>query len=419
MNRAHRRAKGSRTTTKPRATTNNTVATSNPLNVVWCSNAGFAPTGYGTQTAQVTRRMRDAGHRVAIANNYGIEGAGLEWEGIWIYPRGLAQYSDDVIRAYSKDWAHRHSATSDAVVLTLYDVWVYKDNPSLREIPRIYSWVPVDHQPCPPAVLDWCKRDNVTPIAMSKFGAQMLADEGVECEYAPHAIERVYQPTESILTPSGAMSARDMIGVTEDAFVVMMNSANKGHAPIRKAFGEAFLAFSIFASTRPDAVLYMHCEERNGMGGIDLPALARACSIKPEQIRFVNQFALRQTIPESTLAALYTTADVLLQPSRGEGFGIPAIEAQATGTRVIVSNWTAQPELVGDGWKVGGQPEWDPLQGSWFFQPNVAEIVAALEAAYDAPRGPSDKAIKFAADYDADKVYAEHWQPILERIAAA
>lgn len=417
MNRAHRRSahKGGNKPNKPKA--QNT--TRGDLSVVFASNAPFAPTGYGTQTAQLTRRMRDDGHSVAIAANYGIEATGLEWEGMWIYPRGLAPYSEDVLRAYSQDWAAQHP-TQHPVVFTLYDVWVYNKNESLPLIPRIYSWVPIDHQPCPPEVLEWCKRDNVTPIAMSTFGKQMLEDEGVECEYAPHAVEDVYKPTLMVDTPTGPVNPRDLIGVGDDAFVVMMNSANKGHAPIRKAFGEAFLAFSIFASKHPDAVLYVHAEERNGMGGIDLPALARACSIKPEQLRFVNQFAYRQAIPDSTLAALYTTSDVLLAPSRGEGFGIPVIEAQACGTRVITSAWTAQPELTADdSWSVGGQPEWDPTQGSWFFQPNVAEIVAALDKAYAAPRGVSRVATEFAEAYRADSVYATHWRPILERAAAA
>lgn len=414
MNRAHRRA-----ATKRGTKTSTTKTPNGNLAVVWQSNAGFAKTGYGTQTAQVTRRMRDDGHAVAIAANYGVEGSGLDWEGIWTYPKGLAPYSEDVLRAYALDWSNRHTGKTPAV-FTLYDAWVYTKNPSLHQIDRIYSWVPIDHQPCPPEVLEWCKRDNVTPIAMSRFGKAMLEAEGVECFYAPHAIERVFQPTPEIPTPHGPVNPREaLMGTTDDAFVVMMNSANKGHAPVRKAFGEAFLAFSIFAQKHPDAVLYVHAEERTGMGGIDLAALASACSIKPDQLRFVNQFAYRQGIPESTLAALYTSADVLLAPSRGEGFGIPVIEAQACGTRVIVSDWTAQPELVADdSWKVGGQPEWDPLQGAWFFAPNVAEIVNALEAAYQAPRGASQTAMDFALNYDADVVFAEHWRPILKQIAA-
>jgi hypothetical protein len=49
--------------------------------------------------------------------------------------------------------------------------------------------------------------------------------------------------------------------------------------------------------------------------------------------------------------------------------------------------------------------------------PNVGSTVEALEAAYEAPRGPSQKAIDFAKQYDADKVYAEFWKPIMASIA--
>ena len=356
------------------------------------------------------------GHAVSVATNYGLEGAGLAIDGVWCYPRGHAPYSDDVLHAYSDHWSKQHPDKS-SIVVTLYDVWVYQAK-GVASIPRILSWVPIDHQPCPPQVLAWCERDNVTPIAMSVFGKRMLEQEGVACEYAPHAIERVFRPTTYAEFGSEKVNPRRLMGVSDDAFVVMMNAANKGHAPVRKAFGEAMLAFSIFASKHPDAVLYLHTDKSVGYGGIDLEALRLGCSIKPDQIRFVDQFAYRTDIPDQVLAAVYSASDVLLAPSRGEGFGIPVVEAQACGTRVIVSNWTAQPELVGDGWCVEGQPEWDPHQGSWFFSPNVAEIINALEAAYAAPRGPSEKAIEFAAAYDADRVYAEHWRPILERAAA-
>jgi glycosyltransferase involved in cell wall biosynthesis len=102
----------------------------------------------------------------------------------------------------------------------------------------------------------------------------------------------------------------------------------------------------------------------------------------------------------------------------GEGFGIPVIEAQACGTPVIVSNFTAQPELVGDGWAVDGQPWWDPLQGAFFIIPNVASIVNALEDAYRRERGTSQKAVEFAKQYEADAVYDEYWKPAMKEIAA-
>jgi hypothetical protein len=48
----------------------------------------------------------------------------------------------------------------------------------------------------------------------------------------------------------------------------------------------------------------------------------------------------------------------------------------------------------------------------------IPRIVDALEEAYAAERGPSQQAIDFAADYDADVVYAKHWRPALEQLAA-
>jgi len=46
--------------------------------------------------------------------------------------------------------------------------------------------------------------------------------------------------------------------------------------------------------------------------------------------------------------ALLSAADVLVYPSRFEGFGLPPLEAFARGTPVVASNVTAIPEICGD-----------------------------------------------------------------------
>ena len=56
---------------------------------------------------------------------------------------------------------------------------------------------------------------------------------------------------------------------------------------------------------------------------------------------------------EATLAALYRLADVFVFPSLYEGFGLPPLEAMASGTPVVVSNVSSLPEVVGR------------TQGSW------------------------------------------------------
>ena len=154
------------------------------------------------------------------------------------------------------------------------------------------------------------------------------------------------------------------------------------------------------------------------MGGIDLKTLAQACGIAPERVKYTDPYLYRQGIPQHAMAALYSASDVLLAASMGEGFGIPVVEAQACGTPVIVSNFTAQPELCGDGWLVDGQPFWDAAQKSWFLTPSVPAMVNALEEAYQRRGQKSTKGVEFAKQYEADFVFETHWKPVMKELAA-
>ena len=53
-------------------------------------------------------------------------------------------------------------------------------------------------------------------------------------------------------------------------------------------------------------------------------------------------------VPDQTLAILYRLAGVFVFPSLYEGFGLPPLEAMASGTPVITSNVSSLPEVVGD-----------------------------------------------------------------------
>ena len=53
-------------------------------------------------------------------------------------------------------------------------------------------------------------------------------------------------------------------------------------------------------------------------------------------------------VPEDELAALYAGATLFLYPSIYEGFGLPPVEAMASGVPVIVANSSCLPEICGD-----------------------------------------------------------------------
>jgi glycosyltransferase involved in cell wall biosynthesis len=172
----------------------------------------------------------------------------------------------------------------------------------------------------------------------------------------------------------------------------------------------------MFAKHHDDAVLYIHTEDRGGMGGINLRELAAACGIPDHQIVFVDQYVYRSGIGNDLLAAIYSAMDTLLIPSMGEGFGVPQIEAQACGTPVICTNASASPELLGDGWLVEGQPFWDSPQRAWMITPGVPSIIEAMEAAYGRGRGRSQIAQDFVAQYGADFVFDNYWLPAMEAL---
>jgi len=391
---------------------------SNKKRILWVSNAPWAATGYGQQSAQATTRLQKD-YDVAIAVNYGLEASTTYWASpngqIFVYPRGHDQYSNDVAPAHAHDWFSKN-LNVDNLIITLFDTWVFK-GPKWDEF-RVASWVPVDHTPVPPAVSLWCKRDSVTPLAMSKYGQEMLKIQGIESHYVPHGIEDVFKPTKTIKIGNEELTGREYLGVDENTFVVGMNAANKGVYPNRKAFGENLLAFSVFAKDKPNAVLYIHADPAPTMGGIDLLHLAKAVGLQEHQVIFPDRYHLRRGIDQALLAAIYSSFNVLLATSMGEGFGIPTVEAQACGVPVIVSDFAASAELCGDGWKIGGQPVWDAPQLSWFHVPYVHEITNSLNEAYERGAGVSQTAVKFASEYRADHVFRNYWEPALEAIWA-
>lgn len=367
--------------------------------VMWWSNGPEMGTGYSTQTEQVTRRLKKRGHDVAISANYGHVKGLSKWHGIPVYPQGYDQYSQDVIWAHFKHFAGQSDLPTRLV--TLYDVWVLKNAEMLNTADEIWAWTPIDHMNVPPQVLEFVARGNVLPLAMSKHGQEAMARRDVESVYVPHALEKHWKPT-------------PMDDPWPGRFVVMIPNANKGVLPSRKAWGENLLAFASFAKAHPEALLYLHTEAQAGIG-IDLVALVKACGIAPEQVVFVNQYEHRMGVDDRTMAALYTRADVLLSATAGEGFGLPVLEAQACGTRVVVSDFSAQPELVGDGVCVAVQPQWNPTQQEWFATPLVHSIVEGLDWAFKQGGGHSQEAVEFARQFDADRVFEERWVPLLDR----
>jgi glycosyltransferase involved in cell wall biosynthesis len=95
-------------------------------------------------------------------------------------------------------------------------------------------------------------------------------------------------------------------------------------------------------------------QERPDLKDVELLIIGDEISKYATLRRAVHRYKLHKHVrffgfvPDQTLAALYRLARAFVFPSLYEGFGLPPLEAMASGTPVITSNVSSLPEVVGD-----------------------------------------------------------------------
>jgi len=378
------------------------------------SNLPYSGSGYGTQTAHLVRHLPEFGHDVAVSPTNGLDGQPIEWEGTLVLPSGIRTYSNDMIGPH----ARRLFGADPGLILVLYDAWAIDPNP-LKDFASA-CWTPIHSYPVSPADMQFFQVSGALPIAMSRFGERELTAAGLQPIYVPHCIDTdVFRPH----TAEERAIARDMLKIPQDAFVIAIVAANKDKTPARKGWGEQFQAFARFRKRHKDAVLLVHSLMDHGQG-VNLAKLAFSLDIQ-ESVQFTDAYSqLAGLYSPADVAAMMGCADVLSNCAWGEGFGLPILEAQATGTPVIVSDSSSMTELCGSGWKVDTQPYWHPYAESWWAAPIVRDIVKAYEKAYQHARDTKlrDKAREFALGYSVDTVMRRYWRPamaMLEQYAGA
>ncbi len=373
------------------------------MRILWSSNSPFCKTGYGQQTSYVCNYLDKVGHKPAIFAYYGLEGSMIDWGSIPVYPNPEDDYGIKHCKDFYDDW-------KADILITLVDCWVLSN---LDKEMRWYPWTPIDHDPIPPNVYATLTKHKglIKPIAMSEFGSRQMDKFKIPNYYAPHGIDcDVFKPD-----LKWREASRKTYG-WEDYFVIGSVGTNVRE---RKNWTAMFVALQKFAKTHKNVVMYCHTDAFDSRGR-NLQKLRESLGIQditffPSHVRMITG------IEESAMANMYNSLDVYLQPSKGEGFGIPIIEAQACGVPVIVTNWTAMPELLGGGWLLKDlQREWT-MQHSWEADANPDEIVEYLDQAYKLKKSGELAELKIKArdkaiQYDEAVVFKKYWMPILADI---
>jgi len=351
------------------------------IKLLWVGDA-IAQTGF----ARVSHSVLD---RLALTKEFDISVMGINYDGqphnhpYKIWP---ARNGGDVL-GYKLLGPLVNQLKPDVVIL-FNDLWVVKDwLETLKEIKytgKKIVYFPVDSRGYQE---EWASAlyntDKV--LVYTEFAKQVLRETGYKAEIniVPHGIDSDY------FYPVNRLEARNTLeGLNEDDFIVFNGNRNQP----RKRIDITIKAFCQFAKNKPEARLYLHMGLRDA--GWDLISLfqreAKKRNIKDAWQRLILTHANlgpANSVPIETLNTIYNTADIGVNTSLGEGWGLISFEQSACGVPQIVPDYSACKELYeGRGLLVKPRQYLSSLmintEGGLLHEEDVAE---AMQYYYDNP----------------------------------
>jgi len=380
------------------------------MKVMWHGVPAAFRTGYGCQTGLFTTALKRRGVEVIISSIVPAMPTYTDANGIVTLsagPRGNA--GNDLLAMHIE--AHKPD-----LVLSLMDTFVCVAD-CFGRIPWAAMQI-VDSAPLSPVLLRPAKIARWR-IAISRFGERVLQEAGVPAHaYIPHCYSpEQFYPEERAVALSRIEAA---LGRTLDPDTVLLvaNSANMSH-PSRKNFAAMFRAVSIVArelAPRP-VLFYLHTESSGKLYcGEDLPALARATGIADITLFAPQYDYITGLIGADWLRAWYSVCDVFLHAAKGEGFGLPIIEAQACGAYIVAPDNSTMPELVRNGELVAeGVPCGLHAPGTFGHAVSDAALARAVLHALSIPRSLRrlDTPPAAVREYAVDNVVDNYLMPFL------
>jgi D-inositol-3-phosphate glycosyltransferase len=245
-------------------------------------------------------------------------------------------------------------------VLMLHDLWfcsIHARRLAARSSirPLTIAYAPVDGSLTRPELYS-CLGLLDQIVAYNGFGRSQLAKISFEHEplerrcalgriaEIPHGVDGIaFRP----LSPHGIADRRHakrlLFGedVSAHDFVVLNASKNES----RKRVDVAIDGFARFARDKPPGVklhLHMHAASEDG---VDVRALARRAGIAERVIWTRGWLDGHPSVDDAELNVIYTAADVGLNTSGGEGWGLVSCEHAATGAPQVVPRHSGCGEL--------------------------------------------------------------------------
>lgn len=387
------------------------------LRILWQANSPHANSGYSVFTRDLLFRLVKDGWPVACAGM----GAGVDAYRVFLNGEDLIddRFKGVKLKVYSKlgdpfgsDALVEHSVDFQAnVTFSMQDVWTLQP----QFLQRMKVWIPylpIDKYPIP---------QNVTTnlqfaykiISFSKFGHDALEEKGFTSNLIVEGTDT------EIFKPMNKSEMRAKYGLPQDVFLFGMIAANKENPP-RKGFQEALEAFALFQKQHPEAGIFFHSQQQTPTG-FPIEALTRELGLK--NCFFMNAYKGMFNSRSHDIAEEMNMFDVLLHPSRTEGFGLTVIEATSCGVPTIVNNTTSMPEMVIPG-KTGEicktSKRWFTPDATWVWDADVQDLYECMERLYKKLHEPNTMAQDcrnhVLENYNIDKLFKEKWLPLFEEL---
>ena len=358
---------------------------SKKLKIFVISDHPFSPSGVGTQTRYMIEGLLQTGNYSFICCGGAIRHHDYS-------PQKTEAYGDDLV-VYPVDGYGTQESVRSIIRTEKPDMlwfmtdprffgWLWEIEDEIRSlIPMVYYHV-WDNYPYPTYNKVWYDScDSVVAISKVTHDIVQNVSPDVDCHYLPHAVSSEhFKPFDK----EEIKEIRKKSNVSDDQFVVFWNNRNAR----RKQPATLIHWFKKFLDRvgHEKAKLIMHTDP-NDPNGPNLNAVIRDLGLVSGEVMFsANKLELSQ------LAALYNIADVTVNISDAEGFGLSTLESLSCGTPIIVNMTGGLQEQVtdGDNWfGVGIEPSSKSIIGSqeipFIFEDrlNEEDFVNALEKLFN------------------------------------
>jgi len=297
--------------------------------------------------------------------------------------------------------------------------WLWEIEDEVRSlIPMVYYHV-WDNLPYPTYNKVWYDSTDCV-VAISKLTKDIVANvsPNTDSRYLPHAVNPMFFKK---LEKTAVSELREKAGISEDKFVVFWNNRNAR----RKQSATVIFWFKEFLDRvgEENAMLLMHTDPHDP-NGPNLTACIDNLGLTTGQVKFSNN-----KLDFGQMGALYNMADVTVNISDAEGFGLSTLESLSCGTPIIVNMTGGLQEQVTDGedwFGVGLEPASKMLIGSqdipfiYEDRVNKEDFVSALEKIYNMSKEERSelglKGQKHVHENYNFKKYVIKWDMLLKEI---